>query len=254
MNRVLLLLAAFLSILLVSACGSGGEDEAPPPSLPDPTPVPALEGTWCGPGEDRQGNLGGLCITLDAEGNVERLSLDNQSNGAVGTVQETTETDIYTFVMSDGTYGWLCLSESGEHLLYLDGFRTLASLDKSSSSLPTGYFLPDIRDTWIGRSLYLDASAAIVGSDLSGITVGIGDTFTGQDGATPIANQPGRAIVVDNAQFGRYRGRFQLLDGTQGDLALLMAADKDFVVGTLCVDGGIFAQDCSIVFWERAAP
>ena len=118
-----------LVTLLLCGCGSGGGDEAPLPELPPATPVPALEGTWCGPGQDRTGQLGAVCITLDAEGNITRFSLDNQSNGAVGTIQATDEDDVYTFRMSDNTFGWLALSASGEHLLFLDNFRVLGALD-----------------------------------------------------------------------------------------------------------------------------
>jgi len=243
------LFAALLALTTLCGCGSGGED--PAPSLPPAMPVPALEGTWCGPAEDRTGLLGSVCITLDAEGNVERISLDNQSNGAVGVVQATSETDVYTFVMTDGSFGWLALSASGEHLLYLDKFRVLGALDKASTGLPAGYGLADIRDVWSGRSMYLDASATLTGTASSGFAVGIGDVFTGQDGPTSFSNQGGTSLVVDNGQFGRYRGRFELAGGARGDLVLIMAADKAFLVGTLCTDGGTFPQDCPMVFWER---
>jgi len=249
MLRLLVLLS--LALPLLGGCGGAGSEEAASPPLPPATPVPALEGVWCGPAEDRNGLLGSVCITLDAEGNVERLSLDNQSSGAVGTVQDTSESDVYTFRMSDGTLGWLALSASGEHLLYLDNFRVLGALDKTSTGLPPTYLLSDVRDDWAGRSLYLDASAAITGTAASALAVGVGNFFTGLDGATAFANQPGVALVMDNARFGRYRGRFQLSGGTRGDVMLLMAADKSFLAGTLCVDGGTFAQDCPIVFWER---
>lgn len=244
---VLLVLSATVSL---PGCGSGG-DEPALPELPPATPVPALEGTWCGPGQDRTGLLGAVCITMDAEGNVTRLSLDNQSNDAIGIVQETEETDVYTFRMTDGTFGWLALSASGEHLLYLDNYRVLAALDKTSPGLPPVYNLSDLQDDWTGRSLYLDETATLTGTAPSALSVGIGFFFTGTDGPTPFENQPGRALVVDDAQFGRYTGRFELDGGTRGDLLLMMAADKAFVVGTLCVDGGVFAQDCSIVWWER---
>ena len=222
------------------------------PPLPPATPVPALEGTWCGPAEDRTGQLGSVCITIDAEGNVERLSFDNQSNGALGTVQATTESDVYTFSLTDDSHGWLALSASGEHLFFLDSFRVLGALDKTSSGLPATYLLSDLRDEWAGRSLYLDASAVLTGSAPSALSVAVGDFFTGLDGTSIFANQPGVSLVVNNAQFGRYRGRFELAGGTRGDVVLLMAADKAFLVGTLCVDGGVFAQDCPLVFWERA--
>lgn len=245
------LLLLTLALPLLGSCGGGGSEEVVAPSLPPAFAVPALEGTWCGPAEDRNGLLGSVCITFDAEGHVERLSFDNQSNGAVGTVQETAESDVYTFLMADDTLGWLALSASGDHLLYLDNFRVLGALDKTSTGLPASYLLADVRDDWAGRSLYLDASAALTGTAASVLSVGVGHFFTGLEGATPFANQPGVSLVVDNAQFGRYRGRFELSGGTRGDVVLLMAADKAFVVGTLCIDGGIFAQDCPIVYWER---
>ena len=250
--RLSAVLWVVLCPLLVGACGSGGSEDSPAPMLPPATPVPALAGTWCGPAQDGTGALGSVCITFDAEGGIERISLDNQSNGSVGTIQATSEDDVYTFQMSDNTRGWVALSASGEHLFYLDNFRTLGALDKTSPGLPPSYLLSDLDDDWIGRSLYLDAAAMLIGSDVSGMSVGIGNFFTGQDGPTPFANQGGVSLVVNNAQFGRYRGRYQLPDGTRGDLELMMAADKAFVVGTLCVDGGTFAQDCSLVFWERA--
>ena len=38
-------------------------------------------------------------------------------------MQATSEPDVYTFQMSDGSFGWVALSLSGDHLLYLDRFR-----------------------------------------------------------------------------------------------------------------------------------
>ena len=245
-------LLVLCSLGLVGCGSSGGEEEPAGPALPPAFAVPALEGTWCGPAEDGQDQLGSVCITLDAEGNVTRLTIDNQSNGSVGTIQETTEAGVYTFVMQDNTRGWIALSASGERLFYLDNFKTIGALDKTSPGLPPTYLLSDLDDEWVGRSFYLDASPVLIGSDVSGLSVGIGNFFTGVDGPTAFVNQPGVSLTVNNAQFGRYRGRFQLPDGTRGDLELMMAADKQFVAGTLCIDDGLFPQNCSFVWWERA--
>lgn len=245
--------AVLLLFLLVSACGvaggsGGGGDDGP--TLPPADPVPVLEGTWCGPAVDGADANGAICVHIDAEGNIDRLVI-NGATVAAGTIQTTAEARVFRFALSNGGAGFLALSTSDQHLVYLDNTRLLAVLDATSPTLPASYLRTDIRDDWSGYSLFINDAGDILGTQDSGLSVLAAFGFNGAQGGIPFQEAGGSTLQVTQAVFGRYSARYIVPAVESGDLMLSMSPDKQCIGGTRCRDGGAFPDDCSIVIWER---
>ncbi len=250
MRRIALVLALLLPACGVAGNTGGGGDEGP--QLPPAEAVPALEGLWCGPGADVDGpTIGAICIRIDAMGQITRIVFEGEQVDAVGTIQTTGTARVFRFALSNGGAGFLLLSPTEQHLLYLDNTRLLCVLDSTSPNLPASYLRADINDDWAGTSLFLNDAGDVMGTAASGMSVLPAFGFNGVNNSVAYQQAAGSTLVVTQAVFGRYEARYNVPTVELGDMLLFMSPDKQCVGGTLCADGGSFPDACSIVIWER---
>lgn len=240
---------ALVLSLLLAACGTGGGDDGP--GLPPAEAVPALEGLWCGPAGNSGSVIGAVCIKIDAAGNITRIVFEGRNAGVFGTIQTSAQPRIFRFRLSTGGAGFLQLSESGGHLLYLDDSRLLAVLDSTSPTLPGSYLPSDIQHDWEGESFFLDAAGTILGTTASSLSVQPLFDYTGLQNGIAFRQWGATTIGVVQPVFGLYAGRYEVPGVEIGDMELFMSPDKQAVGGFLCADGGTFPTACSFVLWER---
>lgn len=233
------------TLLLGPGCGGGGGGGTP-------STVSELAGGWLGPtgtasaGSNLAGT-GGAGMMSDLSGAFAGTGAFSGKSGNIRRVAPRT----YSFTRSDAVTGHMLLSDSGQHLAYLDSDGNFGIWHREFPTPPAHVFTTNdaFLSMWDGRIASFDATFDLVGGetmtmdvDGTGMITLVGLSTNAMTNAQPLS-------LVDGVH-GEFTGDFVDLPDT-GTYTILMSEWLDAQAIFACGTGGTFPEDCSFGIFER---